>query len=182
MGLSWSERGSPTGVVMSEDFSQQLTSKSIEKEVIAMIKFVTKVVFAFVAIVSMNLISTASAMEPALSYGKYEYDRSCSVCHGRAGTGGGPVSDYFKTSPPDLTQIKRSNRGVFPSLAIYQMIDGRRGLKAHGHSKMPVWGDRYLLSANANMREKNVPHDVNPEFTVHSRILSLVYFLESIQK
>ena len=96
-------------------------------------------------------------------------------------TGGGPLSDYFKQPPPDLATIARRRGGEFPTFELYEIIDGRRGLRGHGGSQMPVWGDAYRVDVESELFEKNVPHVLNPEFSVHARILSLVYYLESIR-
>ncbi len=127
-------------------------------------------------------VNVASAeMDASLAFGKTEYDNNCTVCHGRGGTGGGPMSDLFKVQPPGLSMISKRNGGVFPVLKVYQIIDGRRGLRGHGNDQMPIWGNRYRVNAEQHLSSTNVPHDVNPEFIVHGRILSLVYYLESIQ-
>ena len=128
-----------------------------------------------------GVAAAAEDDDVAILFGKVEYEKNCAVCHGRGGTGGGPMSDYFKQAPPDLTRVAASRGGKFPTTEIYQIIDGRRGLRGHGGSQMPVWGDAYRVTVEQELFDKNVPHDLNPEFNVHARILSLVYYLESVQ-
>ena len=113
-----------------------------------------------------------------VAFGKSEFGKRCAVCHGPGGVGDGPLADLLLQPPPDLTKISQRNNGKFPVLDIYQAIDGRRGLRAHGTMDMPIWGNYYRLDAQENVR---APHDVSYEEIVHGRILALVYYLQSIQ-
>jgi hypothetical protein len=54
--------------------------------------------------------------------------------------GDGPVGETLRTRPPDLTLLAKKNEGVFPAEVLYQIIDGRKTLRAHGNYEMPVWG------------------------------------------
>jgi len=74
--------------------------------------------------------------------GKVDYDSLCAGCHGTNGRGDGPFSEQLRSKPSDLTMIAKSNDGVFPTAVIYQIIDGRRTLRAHQAHTMPVWGNR----------------------------------------
>lgn len=112
--------------------------------------------------------------------GEEEYQRSCAACHGAAAKGDGPVAEVLTQAPPDLTQISKRNDGNFPIHEIYHMIDGEGLMGPHGSKEMPVWGDRYRAEAIGQMA--GVPHDLRPEVIVHGRILSLVYYLQSIQR
>ncbi len=113
--------------------------------------------------------------------GKGEYVRSCASCHGEAGKGDGPVAKVLTKQPPDLTKINTRSDGKFPTTKIYQMIDGESVLGPHGSKQMPVWGDRYRVDAIEHLNL--VPErPMMPETIAHGRILSLVYYLESIQK
>jgi hypothetical protein len=42
---------------------------------------------------------------------------------------------------PDLTQLKRNNKGTYPTDRVLSSIDGRRLVRAHGDRTMPVWGE-----------------------------------------
>lgn len=115
-----------------------------------------------------------------MQIGETEYQRSCAACHGGSAKGDGPVAEVLTEAPPDLTHISKRNDGDFPIHRIYQMIDGE-GLKGpHGSKEMPVWGDRHRIEAISQMA--GIPHDLTPEVIVHGRILSLVYYLQSIQR
>ena len=84
------------------------------------------------------------------------------------------------TTAHNLTTISQRNDGKFPTVKIYQLIDGEGAMGPHGSKEMPVWGDRYRAEAIGQMA--GVPHDLSAEVIAHGRILSLVYYLELIQK
>lgn len=131
---------------------------------------------------SLLMLGSANAMHESwqTEIGNKEYTRSCGACHGASGKGDGPVAKVLTTPTPDLTQISQRNNGKFPTVKIYQLIDGEASLGPHGNKQMPVWGDRYRADAISKMA--GVPHELSPEAIAHSRILSLVYYLESIQR
>ena len=112
--------------------------------------------------------------------GENEFIKSCAACHGESAKGDGPVAAVLTKPPPDLRLISQRNSGNFPTNKIYHLIEGNAALGPHGSKQMPVWGDRYGVEAIVQMR--NVPHDISKEAIVHGRILSLVYYLDSIQK
>jgi mono/diheme cytochrome c family protein len=58
----------------------------------------------------------------ASPYGVDNFHAYCSPCHGRDGTGHGPVAKALKTAPPDLTTIVARNHGVFPRGTIRDII------------------------------------------------------------
>lgn len=93
----------------------------------------------------------------------------CANCHGRAGTGHGPVAPTLKTKPADLTRIAVRNGGAFPRERLEKFIaDGDRATKAHGTSDMPVWGEIFRALDPSDKRAA-------------LRIENLVRYLESIQ-
>ena len=110
--------------------------------------------------------------------GELEFTQYCASCHGTRGRGDGPVAPYLSVAPPDLTRLRQRNGGIFPTRDVYDFIDGRRGPGVHGTREMPVWGDRYRAEA---LRGQPLPAGVNPEAIVHGRILTLVFYLQSIQ-
>ena len=94
----------------------------------------------------------------------------CASCHGTSGRGDGQVAQFLKTKPADLTRIAERNKGTFPAERVFQMIDGRQIVKAHGDSQMPVWGDAFAKSTTDS-----------DERAVKAKIDALVEYLESIQ-
>jgi mono/diheme cytochrome c family protein len=99
------------------------------------------------------------------------YRAHCASCHGRSGRGDGPVGEFLKVPPADLTQIANHAHGAFPSAQVSRIIDGRQLVRAHGDSKMPVWGDAFSQS---------LTHE--DEATVRQKIDALVNYLRSIQE
>ena len=90
--------------------------------------------------------------------GETDYIVGCAACHGRSGKGNGPVASELKTAPPDLTLLAKKNDGAFPARIVEQTIDGRKSLRAHGSSEMPVWGDIFsrLQPDKAQARIRNI--------------------------
>ncbi len=107
--------------------------------------------------------------------GKVEYHLRCASCHGSDGKGDGPVADQLKTPPADLTELAKKNGGVFPLSAVYEKIDGRQEVKAHGPRDMPVWGYLYLPSALNQKQPQSW-------LFLDTRILALADYLYRIQE
>jgi mono/diheme cytochrome c family protein len=107
--------------------------------------------------------------------GQREYMTNCATCHGETGKGDGELAPFFNVDMPDLTTLAANNDGVFPMLKIIHTIDGRTGVRGHG-SKMPVWGENFkgLVVDDAGPR--------GAEVIIRGRVLSLAYYLESIQE
>ena len=108
--------------------------------------------------------------------GKYEYDNSCAVCHGAKGEGDGPYAILVVPAPSNLTTLAKRNNGVFPFQRVYEFIDGRQLVQAHGPSNMPIWGDRYTESLS---QRQFTPGD--PQAWVHTRILALTEYVNRLQ-
>ena len=123
-------------------------------------------------------LATASFSTRAIadSAGEREFQNYCASCHGAAGMGAGPMAEYLNVPVPDLTQIAARNEGKFPFLEVIHIIDGRTGLKGHG-SSMPVWGTQFMIEAGDTMAG-----DYSSFNELRGRVLSLGYYLESIQK
>jgi mono/diheme cytochrome c family protein len=79
--------------------------------------------------------------------GKELYTQYCGSCHGEDGRGNGPVSAYLKIKVPDLTLLRKNNKGIYPMDQVMSAIDGRRTVRAHGDRKMPVWGEIFRKEA-----------------------------------
>ena len=103
------------------------------------------------------------------SVGKGVFKSYCASCHGVEAKGDGPIAEYFRVPPTDLTLIAQENEGDFPFDEVVKLIDGREPLRAHG-SDMPVWGDVF----------QNVEGGGEEE-AVRQKIKSLTHFLWSIQ-
>jgi mono/diheme cytochrome c family protein len=112
--------------------------------------------------------------------GKQEYVISCAVCHGDKGKGDGPLVEWLKKPAADLTKIQKANMGIFPFDRVYQVIDGREGVTAHGPRDMPVWGDHFSYEARYTMGGIAPTKDVVDSF-VRGRIIALVGYIYTLQ-
>lgn len=109
--------------------------------------------------------------------GKMEYDQSCATCHGLDGRGKGSFSEALELSVQDITTLAKRNGGVFPVTRVYDVIDGRELVKAHGTREMPIWGKHYSVSAAPRYDD----YAYNPEAAVRGRILALIDYLYRLQ-
>jgi mono/diheme cytochrome c family protein len=103
--------------------------------------------------------------------GQQLYRTYCASCHGTAGRGNGPVASHLNVPPANLTMIAARNRGVFPTELVEQIVEGRRSVKTHGDSAMPIWGDVFSLSGSAD-----------GDIATAEKIRRLVAYVESIQQ
>jgi len=131
--------------------------------------------FARAGLFGLVALLLAAPAALARDSGEDEYMQACAACHGETGIGDGPLAGLINIDVPDLTQLSAQNGGSFPMQRVIQIIDGRTGLRGHG-SPMPVWGDRFTAEA---LPEAGA---YGAELVVRGRILSIAYFLESIQK
>ena len=115
-----------------------------------------------------------------VDFGKREFLNKCAACHGASARGDGAVAGALRVPPSDLTTLSKRNGGIFPRDRVYQIIDGRESVKAHGARDMPVWGNVMSAEGNGATRlESDVPVDMGVE--VRARILSLIDYLDRIQ-
>ena len=112
-----------------------------------------------------------AGLEQTRFNGSTLYKTYCASCHGESGRGDGAVAIFLRRQPADLTQIAKRNKGIFPADRVFQLIDGRQMVKAHGESQMPVWGDAFSRTTEATSEE-----------SIKERIEALVGYLESIQE
>ena len=111
-----------------------------------------------------------------------EFRNSCASCHGDDGKGAGWLTRLFKgVDPGDLTQLAMNNEGQFPFDRVFQTIDGRADVTAHGPREMPVWGDRYMYGGQCGI--ECGPEEMNQlRARARARILELVYYIQSMQQ
>lgn len=134
----------------------------------------------------IGLISTAptEAEEAAVETGRIDYARAeylsnCAGCHGPSGRGDGHFREFLTRAPADLTLISRNNGGVFPYQRVYEVIDGRSAVAAHGGRDMPIWGADYRAQA---VTMSGPPMSPRPEVYVRHRIGLLLDYLYRIQR
>src|ERR1700746_3569630 len=100
-------------------------------------------VVTFVMIDSGIFVLNSAAWAQDSDPGKSEFQSSSATYHGIDGEGKGPLSTQLKVLPADLTVLTKKNNGVFPFETVYEVIDGRKEVAAHGTRDMPIWGNRY---------------------------------------
>ena len=98
-----------------------------------------RIVVLFIAL-SWSLFGPSVVFSAGADSGKSMYLQYCSACHGKDGRGGETVKGVGKVKIPDLTLLKNSNSGVYPTDWVIRAIDGRRKVRGHGDAQMPVWG------------------------------------------
>jgi mono/diheme cytochrome c family protein len=146
---------------------------------------VANVGIAVAVIAAITIGSGSQTVAEVLDPGKAEYHSSCAPCHGSDGKGTGPVSAGLKVPPPDLTVLAKKNNGVFPFNSVYEMIDGRKTIIAHGTRDMPIWGDRYTPEPSKALIPRppeNILGFYDPETAVQMRILAVIDYLNRIQE
>lgn len=126
------------------------------------------------------LVGTSMSAVAAEDIGKREYLNNCAVCHGTTGKGDGPMAGIVSTRIPDLTVLQKSSNGVFPFDRVFQTIDGRVEIKAHGTRDMPVWGNEY--NAKAAQYFMDYAKNYDAEGFIRGRILALVSFIFGMQE
>jgi mono/diheme cytochrome c family protein len=133
-----------------------------------------------VSLVCLATASVAFAQEDLgpESIGKMEFQKNCAACHGKGGKGDGPLIEFLKQTPPDLTLLSKNNGGVFPQEKVYEWIRDPQKIRAHGTDEMPIWGERY----SREIIEYYGPDYAGPGSSVRQRILELVFYLGSIQQ
>ena len=102
-----------------------------------------------------------------------EYVSACAACHGVDGRGDGPIAELLTIKVPALTGLSAANEGAFPMLKVIHAIDGRQSIRGHGNP-MPIWGQQFEVEA-----EGYGPY--GGEAVVRGRVLSIAYYLETIQ-
>jgi Cytochrome C oxidase, cbb3-type, subunit III len=99
------------------------------------------------ALAVLSLALPASVIAGEAGQGQQLYDKYCSSCHGKDGRGNGSVSSYLKINVPDLSLLKRNNKGIYPLAKVMTSIDGSREVRGHGDTAMPVWGEVFEREA-----------------------------------
>ena len=128
-----------------------------------------------VLMMAASLAVLASAGSAQEETGRGEYMVACAGCHGESGLGNGPLAELLTIEVPSLTTLAaEKGDGVFPFEYVLRMVDGRQDIRAHG-SAMPIWGERFQYSATSRQGEA-------PDMVARGRILSLVYYVDSIQQ
>jgi mono/diheme cytochrome c family protein len=134
------------------------------------VSYVSVVFSGFIGGVGLSLAQE----EQIIARGQLHYQRYCSACHGEQGKGNGPVAEYLKVTPADLTQLSKQNGGHFPFWRVYRIVDGREAVRGHGTREMPIWGEEIRVDAR-----EAVPR--LQEDLVAGRLWQMISYLQSIQ-
>jgi mono/diheme cytochrome c family protein len=131
----------------------------------------------------LSLLATGAQAQQT-EIGKTEFRLRCAACHGPTGQGDGMIGQMLKVPPPDLTRLAERNGGAFPFKKVYEIIDGRQAIAAHGTSEMPIWGDKYRAE---QLPTKPLGKDATeaqvdaPERAVEAHVLAIVYYIGTLQ-
>jgi hypothetical protein len=131
--------------------------------------------------------------QEAQSIGKAAYETYCAGCHGISGKGDGPHANSLTKPPADLTQIQNRNGGRFPSRELFDIIDGREEVAAHGTREMPVWAKIFKqqeteappCQGNECFYTKASPCQDNECFYKRfwrGRILAIITYIQTLQE
>jgi mono/diheme cytochrome c family protein len=104
--------------------------------------------------------------------GRTLYLRYCASCHGRSGSGDGPVAPALGEKPTDLTQIAARHGGTFPFVDVCEAIDGTRSVRAHGVSEMPVWGEIFDSDSTSPLEQQIV---------AGGKVMTIARYLRTLQ-
>lgn len=132
-------------------------------------------IFAPAALSALTALAGSSALAETRQLGQDHYEAKCAVCHGADGKGNGPVANMLTEKPSDLTMMARNNDGTFPFWKAYEIIDGRKGVGAHGTREMPVWGKQFYQTHRG-------AQGVSTETVVRGQIMELLIYLRSMQQ
>lgn len=126
--------------------------------------------------VVVGLAMASPGMAQSNVVGEAAFADACAVCHGSSGQGDGEFASVLTVKPPDLTTLSMRNDGEFPYLKVFQVVDGRTTLRAHGTSVMPIWGDYFSREVEGGSGAYGT------ELLVRARIVALVDYIETLQK
>jgi mono/diheme cytochrome c family protein len=103
--------------------------------------------------------------------GAQMYQDYCAACHGKEGKGDGPVIEFLKAPPPDLTTMAHRNGGKFPGESVTTTLLFGTDKHPHGTSDMPVWGPLFRSLQGSKVTDP----------VIKLRIANLTSYLESLQ-
>jgi mono/diheme cytochrome c family protein len=135
--------------------------------------------FAILAAVLVALVAGAAASDKTIkrvttvptspASGQQMFNEYCAVCHGADAKGGGPAAPALNKTPADLTTLAARNRGKFPELRVFSVIQGDSETVAHGSRDMPIWGSVFQDMSRGSAGE------------VQMRISNLISYIKSVQ-
>ena len=106
--------------------------------------------------------------------GQELFQQFCSACHGDAGRGDGPVATTLNVLVPDLTRLAERRDGNFPAGEVWDIIDGRALVVAHGTRTMPVWGYEFWVEEGADAPAESIARELIDRIVRHIESLQQV--------
>lgn len=137
----------------------------------AMIRHITRGVFAALAACAVPGVAMAQDMDGAALYERY-----CASCHGLSGIGDGPVGEMLRSPPPSLATLALRNGGVFPVDTVRQIVDGRGDKRTSRVGDMPVFGMHF-----GSLAQWQHPAAPDHETAIGRQIGALVDHVQSLQ-
>jgi mono/diheme cytochrome c family protein len=134
----------------------------------------------FIVASTAGIFASIANAQGAREFSKDEFTQSCAPCHGVTGRGDGPVAKSLAKAPADLTKLSQKNGGVFPFSSLYDVIDGRTQVLAHGPREMPVWGAVYTRELQ-NHWPTDLLSDELIQVMARVRILMLIEYISTLQ-
>jgi|SRR5215469_1220132 len=131
----------------------------------------SKKIVPMLALVLFATSSMTHAQDNDVVAGRQLFLRYCASCHGVDGSGGGPVAKSLRDPPANLRLLADKYGSPLPAEALVDLIDGRKAVRAHGTSEMPVWGERLYATSEGTKGESGIT----------DAIQKIVAFLNSIQ-
>ncbi len=117
--------------------------------------------------------------------GQSLYTTNCQTCHGSYGIGDGEFAQFLTIRPSNLAILSSENDGVFPFLEVFQVVDGRTGVRGHGAPPdMPIWGSGFDMPIWGAVFERELGplgDEYGTELLVRARIVALVDYIETLQ-
>lgn len=141
---------------------------------------INRIFMICLSLLVLTIAGIANADEARI--GEQEFKAHCAVCHGANGKGDSAFTGLLKVAIPDLTQLSKKHNGVFPISRVYELIDGRAEIKAHGSRYMPIWGSRYSAELTEAIDPFLPERKKAIEKIVNTRVIELVFFIASIQE
>jgi len=112
------------------------------KTAISLLLFFAVSGYAFSVVPSESAVKKGSppfSLVIPATFGQEMYATYCAGCHGEDGRGFGRYSSDCIVPPTDLTQLARSNHGIYPSERVRQVLRHGTGLPPTGQGDMPIW-------------------------------------------
>jgi mono/diheme cytochrome c family protein len=140
----------------------------------------TPILAGTLAVAIGTILASGCAYAQGADIGKQEYRNSCASCHGDDAKGTGPIAGFLTKRVPDLTVLARNSGGVFPFARVYDVIDGRQSVAAHGPRDMQVWGNEYVEEGEKRSGGNALPEELNSY--ARGKIIALIGYLASLQE